>query len=537
MVSTDARLATRVGAQILAAGGSACDAAIGTAFALAVVFPAAGNIAGGGFMVYRPAGGAPVALDFRETAPAAAHRDMYLDPKTSVLTNRSETGALAAGVPGSVAGLWAIHKRCGTRPWRALIDPAIQLARDGFEVDEALSTSLRDEQARIAAFETTAALFYPNGRPLAKGTMFYNPDLARVLHRIADNGPRGFYEGPTAALIVDEMQRSGGIITAEDLRSYAPKWREPVVFSYRGHQVITMPPPSSGGLVLALMARVLSPVNVGALGWQSAAHVHRIAETLRHAFARRNRYLGDPDFTTVPTDRFDSEQAAQEVRDAFDPQRATPSETIRTAANGLSGRHTTNISIVDGAGNAVALTTTINMSYGAGLVVRGGGFLLNDEMDDFAAAPGQPNAYDLVQGEENAIVPGKRPLSSMTPTIVVDADGRVRLVTGAAGGPRIITAVFQVLSNVLDFGFGIQRSVSHPRIHHQHLPDILLHDPSGLSAETRAQLMKMGYRLDVPTPDFGLGDAPSIGREPNGWCGGVETRQSGASAMGPNTIR
>ena len=530
MVSTDAALATRVGIDILEAGGTAVDAAIAVGFALAVVFPEAGNVGGGGFMVYRSADGVEAALDFRERAPAAATRDMYLDPETKELTDLSVNSALGAGVPGSVAGFWAAHGRYATMPWKALVAPAIKLARDGFAVDRALAKGLVRQQPRIAKHPSTAALFYKNGRPLAQGDRFVNPALADVLQRVADDGPPGFYEGPTADLIVAEMKRSGGIMTKADLAAYTPTWRTPLKFQYRGHTVISMPPPSSGGLVMALMARVLEPLDLKSMGFQSAAHVHRVAEAMRHGFARRNKYLGDPDFVDIPIDKFMSDEAAQEVSAAFDPKRATPSSEVQSAGTGAQGMHTTNYAIMDKAGNAVAVTYTINNSYGCGVVVDGAGFLLNNEMDDFAAAPGQPNAYGLVQGEANAVAANKRPLSSMTPTIVVDAAGTARLVTGAAGGSLIITSTFHVLSRVLDFGLDVQTAVSYPRFHHQHLPDALFVEPGALNADAEATIKQYGH--NIIGPPFG-GDAPSAARQGDVFVGGIETRQFGASAGGP----
>ncbi|MEL6187436.1 MAG: gamma-glutamyltransferase, partial [Myxococcota bacterium] len=532
MVSTDARLATEVGSKVLASGGNAVDSAVAVAFALAVVFPEAGNIGGGGFMVYRDPGGESVALDFREMAPAAASRDMYLDPETAKPTPKSKFGALAAGVPGTVAGLWAAHSKHGTLPWKDLVAPAIQLAEEGFIVDEAVADGLKSLQKRMAVFPSTAALFYPGGEPLAVGTRFKNPTLGQTLRRIAENGPSGFYEGATADLIVAEMKRSGGIITHADLKAYRPIERAPIRVSYRGHQIVSMPPPSSGGLVIALMARVLEKTDLGALGWHSTAHVHHVAEAMRHAFARRNAHLGDPDFVDIPAPLFNSEEAAQSVLTAFDPMKATPSSEVSGGAAPSEGRNTTNLAVVDPMGGAVALTYTLNLRYGSGVVVDGGGFLLNDEMDDFAAAPGKANAYGLVQGEANAIAPGKRPLSSMTPTIVADADGKVRLVTGAAGGPTIITASFQVLSAVVDFGMDIQTAVAEPRFHHQHLPDRLFMEKGAVSDDVKSALEGMGYAIS--SPPFPIGDAPSIARSPAGWMGGLEVRQFGAAGAGPS---
>ncbi len=528
MVVTDAPLATAVGVDVLRDGGNAVDAAVATAFALAVVYPEAGNIGGGGFMVAYFADGRSAALDFRERAPLAATRDMYLDERGEP-TDRSITGHLAAGVPGAVAGLWAAHQRYGTRPWRDLLAPAIRLARDGFAVDEHFAAAIRNDSARLSRFPASAALFLPGGRPPRPGDVWRNPDLAAVLERIAERGPAGFYEGETADLIVAEMQRGGGIITHEDLRSYEPRWREPVEFRYRDRRVISMPPPSSGGITLALIANILENDDLGRLGWSTAPALHLTAEAMRRAFADRNHFLGDPDFVEIPLARLLSPQHAAAWRATISRERATPSsEVVADAVPVEEGNHTTHFSIVDAAGNAVALTTTINELFGSAVTVAGAGFLLNDEMDDFTSKPGSPNLYGLVQGEANAIVPGKRMLSAMTPTIVLDDRDRPWLVTGARGGPRIITAVFQVLSNVVDHGMELGAAVSAPRIHHQHLPDVLFYEEGGLTAETVRALEAMGHTVQARRGY--IGNAPSILRQGDQWVGVPDPRVGGSAA-------
>ncbi|MGH7446724.1 MAG: gamma-glutamyltransferase, partial [Longimicrobiales bacterium] len=497
MVATDASLATGVGVQVLQDGGNAVDAAVATAFALAVVYPEAGNIGGGGFMVTRMADGATAALDFREKAPLAATRDMYLDAEGN-LTDRSVIGHLASGVPGAVMGLWEAHQRFGTRPWKSLLAPAIAMARDGFVVDSALAGSIRAAAERLRRFSGSAALFFPNGEPLQPGARWANPDLARVLQRIADSGPAGFYQGETADLIVAEMQGGGGVITHEDLRRYRAEWRDPVEFHYRGRRIISMPPASSGGITLAIMANILDGYPLDRLGWHSAPSLHLTGEAMRRAFADRNHFLGDPAFVQFPRDMLVSREYAGRLRDTIDRERATPSTAVRP---GLMERaepeNTTHFSIVDPAGNAVALTTTINELYGSAVAVSGAGFMLNDEMDDFAAKPGTPNMFGLVQGEANAIEPEKRMLSAMTPTIVLDTDGSVLLVTGARGGPRIITAVFQVISNVVDYDMDVVQAVNVPRVHHQHLPDVLYFERDGLTPQLVAQLQAMGHTVEA----------------------------------------
>ena len=529
MVATDEELATRVGVDLLRSGGNAIDAAVATAFALAVTLPSAGNIGGGGFIVARMPDGTTAALDFREAAPGAATRDMYLDEQGEP-TNASLIGHLASGVPGSVAGLWEAHRRFGSRPWAELVAPAIRLAGDGFVVREGLARAIAGQARRFREFEGSAALFLPGGEPLQAGTVWRNPDLAAVLTRIAERGPAGFYEGETADLIVAEMQRGGGIITHEDLRSYRAKWREPVEFTYGGHRVISMPPPSSGGITIAQIAGMLEPYRLGSLGWHSADAVHLTGEAMKRAFADRNHYLGDPDFVNIPRAMLLSDAHAEERRASIRLDRATPSGEVTPGLGAdREGTHTTHFSVVDGQGGAVALTTTINTGYGSRVVVAGAGFLLNNEMDDFAAKPGSPNGYGLVQGESNAIQPGKRMLSSMTPTIVLGADGQPVLVTGASGGPRIISAVWQIVSNVVDYGMDANAAVSAPRVHHQHLPDLLSLESDGFPPEVVEALRARGHELRT---GGGVGVGASIVRRAGAWHGMADPRASAGFALG-----
>jgi gamma-glutamyltranspeptidase / glutathione hydrolase len=527
MVVSDAALATEVGVQVMRDGGNAVDAAVATAFALAVVYPEAGNVGGGGFMVARLADGTTAALDFREKAPLAAHRDMFLDAGGN-LTDRSVVGHLASGVPGAVMGLWEAHQRFGSRPWADLLEPAIRLAAEGFAVDAHVAGTLRTRAARLSRFEGSAALFLPDGEPLQEGSLWRNPDLAGVLRRIADRGAAGFYEGETADLIVAEMRRGGGIITHEDLRSYRAEWRTPVQFTYRGHRILSMPPASSGGITLAIMANVLEGYPLDRLGWHSDAALHLTAEAMRRAFADRNHFLGDPDFVEFPEEWLISQAYAAQLRGTIDRQQATPSQQVRPGlGEAVEPEHTTHFSVVDPFGNAVALTTTINSLYGSAVTVSGAGFLLNNEMDDFAAKPGAPNQFGLVQGEANAIEPGKRMLSAMTPTIVLDRNGEVLMVTGARGGPRIISAVFQVISNVLDYGMDVATAVRTPRIHHQHLPDVLYYERDGLADHLMDQLRLMGHAVE-PRPT--VGTAPSILRRGTTWTGSADPRTGGLGA-------
>lgn len=531
MVVSDEPHATRVGVDILRAGGNAVDAAVATAFALAVVYPEAGNIGGGGFMVRRSADGEAAALDFREKAPAAATADMFLGEDGEV-TDQSLVGHLASGVPGAVMGLWTAHERYGALPWEDLIAPAIRLAEEGFEVNERFASTVAGRSDKLTRFPGSAELFYPDGEPIAEGSTWTNPDLAATLRRIAEQGPDGFYTGETADLIVAEMESGGGLITHEDLEEYTAAWREPVVFDYRGYEVVSMPPASSGGITLAIMANILEGYGMRSLGWHSPEALHLTTEAMRRAFADRNHYMGDTDFVDVQREMLTSEEYGSRQRATIDLSRASRSENVEpglgatTTALGSDGTesdHTTHFSIVDASGTAVALTTTINFLYGSGVTVSGAGFVLNNEMDDFTAKPGEPNAYGLVQGEANAIEPGKRMLSAMTPTILSGAEGPI-LVTGARGGPRIITAVWQVISNIADYGMPVDLAVRTPRIHHQHLPDRLGYEREGLLPTQVEALEAMGHEVYARG---GIGNAPSILWRDGLWHGTADPRSGG----------
>ncbi|MFO0677510.1 MAG: gamma-glutamyltransferase [Polyangiaceae bacterium] len=529
MVSSDATLASKVAQEVLASGGNAVDASVALAFALAVVHPAAGNVGGGGFMVARMAG-KPYALDFRETAPARATRDVYIGADGKA-TAGSKDGHRASGVPGSVAGLHEAHQKLGSgkKSWKELVAPAIKLAKEGFVVDENFSKVIDDLKGRLAKNPTSAALFLPNGAPPVIGTTWKDPELAAVLERIAAEGPKGFYEGPTADLLDAEMKANDGLLTKEDLKAYRAKWRTPVEFDYRGHHVISMPPPSSGGVSLAMMAHILEKIDLPSMAWHSPTELHFVFEAMRRSFAARNARLGDPDFVKNPLDELLAPAWADKARSTILPDKATPSSEIPSAEASGTGPHTTHFSVVDSEGNAVALTTTINWWFGSGVTVKGAGFVMNNEMDDFASKPGTENGFGLVQGEPNAVAPGKRMLSSMSPTIVVDQNGKVELVLGAAGGPRIITAVFQILSNVVDHRLDVVSAVNAPRFHHQHLPDVVLHEKDGITDLQKAELERMGYKLEERGH---LADAPTIGRGPSGYVGVPEPRRAGSHAAG-----
>jgi gamma-glutamyltranspeptidase/glutathione hydrolase len=525
-VVSDAPLATEAGARQLATGGNAMDAAIAVAFVLAVVYPEAGNLGGGGFAVVRDAYGARAALDFRETAPEQAHRTMYVRGKAAApSTSASRVGHLAAGVPGSVAGLWALHQRYGTAPWSALLAPAIELAERGFVVDDRLAGALAEAEPKLARFPASRALLMPQGHPPRPGDVLHNRELALTLRRIAERGPAGFYAGATAELLTQEMERGGGIMTLADLERYEPRWRAPLESEYRGSTIVSMPPPSSGGVALALIANMLEGDELGT--YHGPSHVHLLAEAMRRAFADRNTLLGDPEFVSMPLGPLLSPAYAAERRSGF-TRFATPSSQVAEGLPRPEGEHTTHLAVVDGDGAAVSLTTTINDFFGSGVTVTGAGFLLNDEMDDFTTEPGSPNLYGLIQGEANAIAPRKRMLSSMAPTLVLDADGAVRVVAGARGGPRIITATWQVISNVLDFGMDASAAVRAPRVHQQWYPDELLLESGGFSPEQSRGLEALGYALRS-VPD--LASAPVIVRDAisREWTAAPDPRRGGAA--------
>jgi gamma-glutamyltranspeptidase/glutathione hydrolase len=522
MVVSGSPLASEVGREVLRAGGNAVDAAVAVGFALAVVHPEAGNLGGGGFMVIRPRDGAVQALDYRETAPARATRDMYLDDKGEP-TDRSLTGALAAGVPGAVAGLTEAHHRYGRLPLARLVEPAIRMARDGFRVDAYRSESIREDSARLVLFPASRTSFLPSGRPPVPGTTLRQPDLAATLQAISDSGAAGFYRGRVADLIVAEMERGGGIMSREDLAGYRALWRDPIVVPYRGYTIYSMPPASSGGVTMGEILNIMegySPLP----RFGSTELIHREAEAMRRAFTDRNTYLGDPAFVRNPVDRLLSKAYAAEQRRSIG-ERATPTPkfdpSIRTGAS------TTHYSVVDAEGNAVSCTTTLNDSYGAAVTVTGAGFLLNDEMDDFATAPGKPNLYGLVQGEANAIAPGKRMLSAMTPSIVLDPERRLYLVVGTPGGPRIITMVYHVISNVIDHRMTLPEAVAAPRMHHQGLPDSIQTETGAFPEVTLDSLRARGHAIEAQGY---WGDVEAIIRTDAGWEGVSDPRRGGGGA-------
>ncbi|MQA90658.1 MAG: gamma-glutamyltransferase [Gemmatimonas sp.] len=541
IVTTTDRVATETGTEILRRGGNAVDAAVATHFALAVVNPEAGNIGGGGFMVVRRANGETASLDFREKAPGAATRDMYLDERGEV-TDASRSGHLAAGVPGSVAGMWEAHQRFGSLPWAELVQPAINLAL-GMVVHDRLAGSLRSYAERLERNPAAAAVLLPGGTPPPVGDRLVQADLAETFRRIAENGKDGFYGGQTALLVEEEMRRGGGLITANDLASYEAVWRDPIVFSYRGHTIISMPPPSSGGATLAEILNILEGYDLASLSHHSADHVHLWTEAVKRAYVDRNAYLADPDFAELPTERMISDDYAAERRSDIHPDRTTPSDSVLPGLTPVPAvamatpepEHTTHYSIIDADGNAVAVTTTLNSLYGNVVMVEDAGFLLNNEMDDFTAKVGEPNQFGLVQGEANTIEPGKRMLSAMTPTIVLDPNGSVLLVTGTPGGSTIITSVAQVISNVIDFGMGVANATAAPRLHHQHLPDVLRYEENGLPVDVVAALEALGHEVDQRS-GF-QGDLQTIQVLPGTTTAGVADPRRGGASFGVTPVR
>jgi gamma-glutamyltranspeptidase / glutathione hydrolase len=500
MVVTQEPLAADVGVAVLKSGGNAVDAAVAVAFALAVTYPYAGNLGGGGFMLIRMADGRTAFIDFREKAPQRASHDMYLDASGKP-TRDSLVGWRAAGVPGTVRGLELAQKKYGRRSWAELLQPAIGLASNGFPISHWQLESFRSKNALelLSQFPASKQIFLKDGAFYDFNDTFKQPDLARTLERIAKQGSKDFYEGETAHILAAEMAKNHGLITLADLRDYEAIERTPLEGSYKGYHVITSPLPSSGGVGLLQMLGMLDGTGFEKSGPGSAATYHYLAEVMRRFYADRNKYLGDPKFIKNPVAALLEPSYIQARRASIDPNQATPSDQISPGLpSGSEGSDTTHYSIADEQGNVVAVTYTLNAGYGSGVTVPGLGFLLNDEMDDFAAKPGAPNLFGLVQGEANSIAPGKRPLSSMVPTIVLK-NGQPFLALGAPGGSRIITAVLQVMINVMDFGMNVQDAVDFPRIHHQWIPDRLDFE-RGISPDTLRLLTTYGYSLDQSKP-------------------------------------
>jgi len=532
MVAAQEAVAARAGLAVLEAGGNAVDAAVTVGFALAVTLPRAGNLGGGGFMlIHDAAAGETVAIDYRETAPAAAGRDMFLGPDGAPDPTLSRFHGLAVGVPGTVAGLALALREHGTLSLADALAPAIRLAEQGIAVTPELAASLRAGRERLTRWPATAAIFYgPDGAPPAPGAILRQPDLARTLRAIAERGVDGFYRGPVAGRIAAAVQAAGGVMTVADLAGYQAVRREPVRGTYRGHEIVSMPPPSSGGAHIVQILNMLEGYDLAGSGHNGALTIHLMAEAMRRAYADRSRHLGDSDFVDVPLAWLTSKTYAEALRSGIDHAAPTPSAAIAAGAPAaFESAETTHFSVVDAAGNAVANTTTLNFSYGSGLVADGVGVLLNNEMDDFSAKPGFPNAYGLIGGEANAVAPGKRPLSSMSPTIVLK-DGAPFIVTGSPGGSRIITTTLQIILNVVDHGMNIAEATAAPRVHHQWRPDELRVE-AGLSPDTLALLRAMGHEVAQKTA-MGSTQSILIDPETGGRYGAADPRTRGGLAVG-----
>ena len=538
MVVTAQAHATRIGVEVLRKGGNAVDAAVAVGYALAVVYPAAGNLGGGGFATLQLADGRRTFIDFRETAPLAATATMYLDAQGNVIPGLSTRGYKAVAVPGSVAGLEYLRQKYGRLSREALIAPAIGLAERGFVLDQGDVDILGEATEDFRKDAPSAAIFLRQGQPLEAGATLLQRDLARTLRNISKRGTAGFYQGETAAALLAASRGGGGILAQADFDAYRVRELAPVECGYRGLRVVSAPPPSSGGVTLCEMLTVLETYPLGEYGWGSARAVHFEIEAMRHAYVDRNFLLGDPDFVRNPVAELLDPKYAAGIRASIDPQRAGDSAKLEPGLPMPEGVHTTHYSIADGAGNAVAVTYTLNDWFGARVTAKGTGVLLNNEMDDFTSKTGVPNMYGLVQGENNKIEPGKRPLSSMTPTIVLK-DGKPWMVVGTPGGSRIITAVMNTVLNVVDYGMDIQEAVDAPRIHQQWMPEDTFVEPRALSADTRAILVSMGHKLTEPQPENHVAailiGAPSLKGEAvarNRFYGAIDPRRNTGTAEG-----
>ena len=536
IVASTNEVASRIGVDVMKRGGNAVDAAIAVAFALAVTHPAAGNLFGGGFMMIRLSNGKTTAIDYREMAPAAAHRDVYLDKNGELIKGEggSLVGYRAAGVPGTVRGMELALKKYGSGKltWSQLIEPARRLAVNGFEVTNSLARSLKNSEEYLSQYAETKRIYLRNGDFYKEGEIFKQPELAATFSRLQRSGPNELYEGETARMVVSDMKRNNGLITLEDMRGYVAKEREPIRGSYRGYEVISMPPPSSGGAVLVEMLNILEGFDLQALDANSSERYHLMAEAMRRAFADRAEYMGDADFVKVPVAGLIDKSYAAKLRSTISTERASTSAEVRAGRpTGYESDETTHFTVVDAQGNAVANTYTLNNSYGSAAMIKGTGMLLNDEMDDFAAKPGTPNMYGLIQGERNAVAPHKRPLSAMTPTIVLRKDGSLWFTVGSPGGPTIINTVLCVITNVIDFDMNIQQAIDAPRIHHQWLPDEVVGEPYGFSSDTRKALTARGHTLAKQKV---LGDAEGIMiEEKTGMrLGATDPRRSDGLAIG-----
>jgi len=529
MVVSAEPLASEVGMRILEGGGNAIDAAVGTGFALAVTYPTAGNLGGGGFMVIRFADGRTTTIDFRERAPSGSERDMYLDDSGEFIPDKSQFGATAAGVPGSPAGLLYALKKYGTKSRNDVIAPALGLAEDGFLLRHSTATSFNSQYEYFKRYPESLEIFSKEGSQFKRGDLFIQKDLAKTLKRISDSGVDGFYKGTTAELIVTTMNKYGGIMTLKDLAEYTAVERDALVGEYKGYKIVTMPPPSSGGIAMLQMLGILKHFDLQTEGWGSSGYLHLLIEAMKFAYADRSKHLGDADYYKVPLAELLNENYLMGLSKRINLDKSLPSNEVSPAIFYKESEETTHYSVMDKWGNCVSVTTTINSAYGSKLVVGGAGFLLNNEMDDFSAKPGVPNQFGLLGSEANSIVPGKRMLSSMTPTIL-EKDGVPFAIIGSPGGSTIITVVLQVLLNLVEFRMPLYQAIASPRIHYQWYPDELYYERFALSADVKNNLIRMGHNMGSQRM---LGLVEGIVFDPNtGIMIGVSDPRGNGSAEG-----
>ncbi|HSK73821.1 MAG TPA: gamma-glutamyltransferase [Pyrinomonadaceae bacterium] len=532
MVASQHELASKIGVDIMKRGGNAVDAAIAVGLALAVVYPEAGNLGGGGFMVIRFKDGRTAAIDYREMAPKAAHRDIFVDEKGNLIRGEgsSTIGYRASGVPGTPAGFDLAFNKYGSKKitWAQLVEPSRRLAQDGYVLSYRLANLFKSYKENLEKYEDSKRIFLNNGKFYEEGDLFKQPELAQTLARMQKQGAREFYTGRTAQLIAEDMKRNNGLITLEDLKNYQAKERQPLRGSYRGHEIISMPPPSSGGIVLLQVLQMLENYDLRAMGFNSSQKFHVLAEAMRRSFADRAEYMADPDFADVPVAKLLDKNYLNTRRASINLKKASKSQEVKPGQVAISeGMETTHYTVVDAEGNVVSNTYTINDLYGSRVTAKGTGVLLNDEMDDFAARPGQPNLFGLIQGERNKVEGGKRPLSSMTPTIVMRKDGSVWFAVGARGGPRIISAVLQTVINMIDHEMNIQQAIDAPRIHHQWLPDQIYYEPYGMSPDTQLILKNLGHDFIDSPINIASATGIAIEEKTNVRLGAIDSRSDG----------
>ena len=537
MVVSTSSYTSKVGVNILKKGGNAIDAAVAVGFALAVTYPSAGNIGGGGFMVIHLADGKNISIDFREKAPLSAHQNMYLKESGEFLPELSQEGTTSAGVPGSVAGLIYALENYGTLPLAEVIQPAIDLAKHGWKLEERDVRYINNNLPRLKKYPSSVKVFLKDGKPYQEDDLFVQPDLAWTLKQIKENGADGFYKGKVAELLVEQVKSLGGYITLDDLEKYQPLEREPIVGNYRGYEVVSMPPPSSGGIALVELLNILENFNLKKNGWGSSYYIHHLVEAMKYVFADRTYHLGDEDFYHVPKEQLISKDYAKTIFQKIEntKNKAVPSDEIKSLDSSLlhESNETTHYSVYDSFGNAVSTTTTINSSFGSKIVVEGAGFLLNNEMDDFSSKPGVQNQFGLLGTEANSIEPEKRMLSSMAPTIILN-DGKPYIIIGSPGGAKIITAVLQVILNCIDFNMNIREAVENPRFHHQWMPDSIYYEEKALNKDVKKELIKMGYTFvddDAELRIIGITEGIMIDQE-NKIIYGASDPRGGGLAVG-----